>query len=76
MQNIRKILRLDSENNSYKVVGQSWGKKNFFKAFLIVTFVYLKSSILTNHSGRVLVVDFENSVLEVLHLVRGKIFGQ
>ena len=41
IQNIRKILRLDSENNSYKFVGQSWGKNNFFKAFLIVTFVYL-----------------------------------
>ena len=38
---IGKILSLDSENNAYKVVGQSWSKKSFFKAFLIITFVYL-----------------------------------
>ena len=47
---------------------QSWSKKSFFKAFLIVTFVYLQSSVLTKTFRKVLVMDFENSAFEVLDL--------
>ena len=42
--------------------------KSFFKAFLIVTFVYLLSSILNKNFSKVLEVDFENIGFEVSDL--------
>ena len=59
MQNIRKIFSLDSENNAYKVVDQS-----FFKAFLIVTFDYLWRFTLSKNS--------EKSLRWILRTVRLK----
>ena len=75
MQNIRKIFSLDSENNAYKVVGQSWSKKSFSKpSWLSLPFTYKLYSLWKFR--KVLVVDFENSAFEVSDLgVKWRNFG-